>query len=78
VERAKAAAKGTVLLFTGLRVGDADDAEVELHGDIAIVNRSNQIEDPDGSQRCLRSVRVYQRQDAAWRLLSHRYIHAVD
>jgi hypothetical protein len=77
-QRARAAGRGTVLLLTGLRVGAADQHEVELHGDIAIANKRYAIQDPDGSERCLRYVRVYRKADGAWLLLSHRYIHAVD
>jgi hypothetical protein len=77
-ERAAAAGRGTVLLMTGLRVGEAEDREFEIHDDVAIVNRVYSIQDGDGSERCLRYVRVYRLVSGEWRLLSHRYIHAVD
>jgi ketosteroid isomerase-like protein len=77
-ERAAQAGRGTVLLLTGLRVGEPDEYETELHGDVAIVNRRYSIQDADGSERCLRCVRVYRQQGNEWRLISHRYIHAVD
>ena len=77
-ERAAAAGRRTVLLMTGLRVGEAEDREVEIHGDVAIVNRLYSIQDADGSERCLRYVRVYRLVNGDWRLASHRYIHAVD
>ena len=76
--RAAAAVRGTVLLMTGLRVGEAEEREVEIHDDVAIVNRVYSIQDADGSERCLRYVRVYRLVNGDWRLLSHRYIHAVD
>jgi ketosteroid isomerase-like protein len=78
VERAASLSRGTVLLLTGLRVGESDEHEVEVHGDVALANRRYFIHDPDGSERCLRYVRLYRRTDAGWRLVSHRYIHAVD
>src|SRR5215213_11115809 len=53
-ERAAASGKGTVLLMTGLRVGAAEDRQLEIHGDVAIVNRVYSIQDADGSERCLR------------------------
>jgi hypothetical protein len=78
LERAASASRGTVLLMTGLRVGEAADREMEIYGDVAIVNRAYSIQDADGSERCLRYVRVYRYENGDWRLLSHRYIHAVD
>lgn len=77
-QRAASAGRETVLLLTGLRVGASDQHEVELHGDIAIANKRYAIQDADGGERCLRFVRVYRKMDGDWRLLSHRYIHAVD
>lgn len=77
-ERAKQHNRGTVLLLTGLRVGESTGYEVEIHGDIGIANRCYSIQDPDGSDRCLRYVRVYRLEPGGPVLLSHRYIHAVD
>jgi hypothetical protein len=77
-QRATAAGRETVLLLTGLRVGEADQHEVELHGDVAIANKRYKIQDTDGSERCLRYVRVFRKTGGPWLLLSHRYIHAVD
>jgi hypothetical protein len=78
--RARAAEnnRATVLLLTGLRAGESIGYEVELHGDVGIANRVYSIQDADGSERCLRYVRVYRLESGSWRLLSHRYIHAVD
>lgn len=77
-ERAKQQNRGTVLLLTGLRAGESTGYEVEVHGDVAIANQRYSIQDADGSERCLRYVRVYRREGDAWRLISHRYIHAID
>ena len=77
-ERATEAGRSMVLLMTGLRVGQAEDREIEIHDDVAIVNRMYSIQDADGSERCLRYVRVYRLVNGDWRLASHRYIHAVD
>ena len=70
--------RGTVLLLTGLRVGESTDYGIEMHGDIAIANQRYALEDPDGSARCLRYVRVYRKTGDRWQLVSHRYIHAID
>ena len=78
MERAEQAGRGTVLLLTGLRVGEAEEPEIELHAPFALVNRLYSILDADGSERCLRYVRAYRLEQGAWRLISHRYIHAVD
>lgn len=77
-ERAAEAGRGTVLLMTGLRVGKAEAREVEIHDDVAVVNRLYSILDADGSERCLRYVRIYRLVNGDWRLASHRYIHAID
>jgi hypothetical protein len=77
-EMASRIGRGTVLLLTGLRVGESTDYAVEIHGEIAVANRRYAIVNPDGTERCLRYVRVYRRAAAGWQLLSHRYIHAVD
>ena len=77
-ERAVERNHGTVLLLTGLRVGESTDYGIEMHGDIAIANRRYSIEEPDGSTRCLRYVRVYRGTEDRWLLVSHRYIHAID
>jgi hypothetical protein len=78
LERAASASRGTVLLMTGLRVGEAAEREIEVYDDVAIVHRLYSIQDADGGERCLRYVRVYRLVNGDWRLLSHRYIHAVD
>jgi len=77
-QRAVEKNRGTVLLLTGLRVGESTDYGIEMHGEIAIANQRYAIEDPDGSARCLRYVRVYRKTENRWQLVSHRYIHAID
>jgi hypothetical protein len=77
-ERARENKRGTVMLLTGLRAGESNDYVIEVHGDAAIANRRYSILDPDGSERCLRYVRVYRANGGAWQLVSHRYIHSVD
>ena len=78
LQRAADHGRGTILLLTGLRVGEETEYQIEAHGDIAVANRRYTIQDADGTERCLRYVRVYKLQGSAWHLLSHRYIHAVD
>ena len=77
-ERAKEHDRSTVLLLTGLRVGQSTEYGVEVHGDVAIANRRYTILEADGSERCLRYVRIYRHEGEDWRLASHRYVHAVD
>jgi hypothetical protein len=77
-KRAAAQGRGTVLLVTGLRVGEENQYEIEIHGPVAIANKRYSIQDPDGSERCLRYVRVYRQEAEGWRLVSHRHVHSVD
>jgi hypothetical protein len=70
--------RGTVLLLTGLRAGESNEYGIEVHGNTAVVNRRYAIRNDDGSERCLRYVRVYQLNGGRWQLVSHRYIHALD
>ena len=77
-QRAALLGRGTVLLVTGLRVGEENQYEIEVHGPVAVANRRYSIQDPDGSERCLRYVRVYRQEGDTWRLVSHRHVHSVD
>src|SRR3954447_5108263 len=45
-QRAAAESRGTVLLVTGLRVGEENQYEIEVHGPIAIANKRFSIQDP--------------------------------
>jgi polyisoprenoid-binding protein YceI len=86
-ERADAQGYNTFMLLTGLRVGYEDEFEVEYHGNFCYAFKRYQIQDSmpgeallPGDWRCLRAVRGwrYDPDMGRWRLISHRYIHAVD